>query len=82
MGDTFMRCGCAAQGTIGNSEKPICLVHDCVEPASAPDLSGRYAICSYGPPHGRVPSKLSLAFFVHHPDDEEDRYYCGCYGWD
>lgn len=81
--DIMMKCGCAAQGTLSRGGGPYvvaCLVHGCTEQVSAPDLSGRTALCSYG---GReVPSKVSLAFFVHRPEREHDEYYCGCFGWD
>jgi hypothetical protein len=28
------------------------------------------------------PSSESLAFFEAKPEEEYDRFYCGCYGWD
>jgi hypothetical protein len=31
---------------------------------------------------GSEPSKVDLAFFKHHPDKEQDEFYCGCMGWD
>jgi hypothetical protein len=88
-----MACGCVAQGREQGSGKPVCVVHLCLEPAaSAPDLTGRRARCSYygaASPHMRgrrcaseQPSSLELAFFVHHPDREFDEFYCGCWGWD
>lgn len=65
---------------------------------AAPDLTGRMARCSYdngGGEHrpGRagmgwraqpqpVESSTSLPFFAYRPDEAEDRYYCGCWGWD
>lgn len=45
------------------------------------DLTGRFAHCAYGK-HSRVPSSVDLAFFEYRPDEPEDIYYCGCYGWD
>lgn len=58
-------------------------------------LEGRTARCSYasgvpdGEPHGKfkyaatsVPSSVSLAFFRYQPDEQHDRFYCGCWGWD
>lgn len=27
-------------------------------------------------------SYIGLAFFSHHPDKEQDEFYCGCFGWD
>jgi hypothetical protein len=79
-----MKCGCAAQGTVSRNGKPAvvgCLVHGCTDVAeSKPDLTGRVAMCTYG---GKpVPSSFDLAFFEHQPNQPNDRYYCGCYGWD
>ena len=31
---------------------------------------------------GQVPSDPNLAFFEARPDQELDRFYCGCFGWD
>jgi len=31
---------------------------------------------------GDEPSKVSLAFFEHKPDQAQDTFYCGCLGWD
>ena len=31
---------------------------------------------------GTVPSSMGLAFFSHHPDKPQDKFYCGCFGWD
>jgi len=37
----------------------------------------------YGP-DGRsfAPSDLNLPFFEHKPNEKNDKYYCGCFGWD
>lgn len=79
-----MKCGCAAQSTITRPGHPAlvgCGLHNCTELADAPpDLTGRTAVCSYG--GSEVPSRTSLAFFEHRPNEKHDRYYCGCYGWD
>lgn len=64
----------------------------------APDLSGRMARCSYARPGtvthrgggqyasrefpSAVASSPNLAFFKAEPEQAEDSYYCGCWGWD
>ena len=30
---------------------------------------------------GNVPSSYDLAFFEYHPEEKQDRFYCGCHGW-
>lgn len=62
-----------------------------------PDLEGRRMRCSYGMRHNGVcqpnrhmavarqserDSDLRASFFEYRPDDEFDRYYCGCWGYD
>lgn len=42
----------------------------------------RLAKCSYGCSTSTVESNPDLAFFQPKPDEDFDRYYCGCYGWD
>ncbi len=32
--------------------------------------------------HEEVESHPGLPFFTECSDDEMDRFYCGCYGWD
>lgn len=82
MTPTLMACGCRAQGVFGTDDQPICVVHLCRDVAvGEPDLTGRTAFCTYGK-HAEQPSSLALAFFRHVPDQPNDRYYCGCYGWD
>ncbi len=81
----LMKCGCAAQGTDRNGD-PVCVVHfgldiGATEKVKTPHLTGRKARCSYGN-HGITASDLRLAFFEYKPDQETDRYYCGCWGWD
>ena len=44
----MMTCGCRAQATIGDSDRPACGVHDCTTVADEPDLTGRKARCSCG----------------------------------
>ena len=31
---------------------------------------------------GNVPSATGLAFFEYRPGEEQDKFYCGCRGWD
>ena len=67
------------------------------EPADVqPNLEGRKAKCCYS--HSSpsnpfkensfdrlvdtVPSSLKLPFFEYKPDQEYDKFYCGCWGWD
>lgn len=51
---------------------------------SLPSLEGRRARCAYykGKCQSEADSKRGLAFFEHLPEQEFDRYYCGCRGWD
>ena len=89
MNRPMMGCGHAANAHYTDSngvEQPSCVI--CVgivagakTVVETPNLEGRMARCSYGA-HKDVPSSMKLAFFEHHPDQEFDRYYCGCYGWD
>lgn len=44
-------------------------------------MTKRMAHCQYGCGNKKE-SSTALPFFESRPDDEEDRYYCGCYGWD
>ena len=80
----LMECGCVAQGI--SAGKPVCVIHlglvkGADQPVMPPDLSERTARCSYGK-HSVVASSLDLAFFEYLPDEEQDKYYCGCWGWD
>jgi hypothetical protein len=50
-------------------------------PADRNDHSGPKGR-GYSPPSDPVPSSPNLPFFQHRPDQEEDLYYCGCFGWD
>lgn len=84
MENVLMQCGCRAQGK--SKGKPVCVVHLGLDPraeliAETPKLEGRTAHCCYGT-HGTVPSSLKLPFFEYRPESPQDRYYCGCHGWD
>jgi len=78
----LMKCGCAYNGLNSKGEKG-CVIHSCFEPMPEhPDLSKRLAKCAYGCLKSITQSRDTLAFFRHHPDQEYDLYYCGCYGWE
>ena len=81
----LMRCGHSANAT-NEDGAPVCVIcigltPDASEMAPTPNLVGRTARCSYGD-HARKPSSTDLAFFEYLPDQPDDRYYCGCHGWD
>jgi hypothetical protein len=101
---TLMECGHTAQA-VDSKGNPCCVI--CVlitpeldkkarTPATPPDLTGRFARCSYDRPGsgggGKYrkhedgdsirPTTLSLAFLELKPDAQWDDYYCGCWGWD
>lgn len=81
----MMTCGHTAQGVrvlADGSRQEACVICGCSEPAAeVPNLEGRTARCAYNCGSER-PSSLTLAFFEHKPNEDKDRYYCGCYGWD
>lgn len=50
----MMKCGCAAQGVMTarggvkfDPPIPSCVIHDCIEIAETPNLTGRIAKCAY-----------------------------------
>lgn len=50
----MMKCGCVAmaetsqfRGVKYDPPIPACVTHDCIEPAKAPDLTERTALCAY-----------------------------------
>jgi hypothetical protein len=79
----MMKCGHAANAT--TKGKPCCAICTGIRSGwneideHAPSLDGRMAKCTCGK---TVPSSMSLAFFENCPDKPNDRFYCGCYGWD
>jgi len=94
-GRVLMKCGHVAQGyehMKDGRERPACVICLGLTPdaviveKSTPDLTGRKAYCTYC--HKEAESKITLPFFEYgrrwkgeHLTDE-DRYYCGCRGWD
>ena len=85
MDKVLMKCGHTANSEkiIGDKKIPYCVICDCDEiEDTKPLLEGRFAVCR---DCGRVvASDWNLPFFHYLPDSEEkeDRYYCGCKGWD
>jgi hypothetical protein len=90
MPNVLMACGCRANAVLPGTSSPACAIHDCFTVLSdRPNLFGRIAKCTYYPRGGKYgkcqepqPSDLTLPFFEYRPNGEEDRYYCGCWGWD
>lgn len=83
MNHPLMKCGHAANST--SNGKPSCvicagIIKDNEVIDQIVDLTGRFAKCAYG--GSVVPSSMDLAFFEYRPNEKEDIYYCGCYGWD
>lgn len=82
----MMKCGCAAQGVCNsfngvNYDPPIpsCIVHECIEIADSPDLSGRFAKCFYMDCSSVKPSSLDLPFFEYMgPGSPETQRKCVC----
>lgn len=79
----LMKCGHTANAE--RSGKPVCLICCGIKDgadklAEEPDLTNRQARCSYC--NKTQQSSINLPFFEHRPDNTEDKYYCGCGGWD
>jgi len=83
-----MECGHVALGVDANG-KPICPIcagihkgHDVISKILKDDeeLEERNAKCGYC--LRETPSSWDLPFFKYCPNEEQDEYYCGCYGWD
>jgi hypothetical protein len=89
----LMKCGHTANAmsvSKNGKREPCCVICGCYEVAETkPDLTGRFAKCSYrnkrnGQPHTDkdiVPSSYDLPFFEYKPNEKYDEYYCGCWGW-
>lgn len=85
MKTVLMKCGCVAQGVIAGTSKPVCVVHFGLTPDAevvvpAPELAQRKAICPYC--KSEKQSDLNLPFFEYRANEQTDRFYCGCRGWD
>jgi hypothetical protein len=80
-----MKCGCAANAKIGPLDGKMvdgCAVHDCVEAAvPQPDLTNRSAHCDTCK-KSKADSSSKLPFFKYQPLFSNDKYYCGCRGWE
>lgn len=83
----LMKCGHSANaimtGTDGIKRDccAICAPHPTAfEEATTPNLDGRIALCAYC--RKEAPSNVDLPFFEYLPAKSNDRYYCGCRGWD
>jgi hypothetical protein len=77
-----MTCGCVANAimAIGGEDYHACVIHGTTDIMDTPSLTGRKARCDYC--HKTVDSQVSLPFFRYQQNNDEDRYYCGCRGWD
>ena len=74
----MLKCGCAAHAKrkVGEEWVPSCIVHDCIEQVSPPDLTGRMASCNCG---NKQPSSMSLAFFEYRgPGSPDSTTMCKC----
>jgi len=83
MDEPMMKCGHIANSYMlkGDKKIPGCVICNCFEVAdSRPSLEGRLAKCSEC--SNRTPSAWNLPFFKYQEDKDEDRFYCGCHGWD
>ena len=75
----LMTCGHAANATCEG--KPACVICNCTEVSKEkPSLKGRNAKCGYC--QKTVDSNWNLPFFeLSKNHNRNDRYYCGCRGW-
>ena len=80
-----MKCGHVANAFDKNGS-PVCAICIGIDEGATqvqetmPDLTGRKAKCRYCNTH--VDSSFRLPFFEYKEDQEEDSFYCGCFGWD
>ncbi len=59
--------------------------YDRAKRGKCPDQSARKGSvrCEFGCGTGEgAPSKATMPFFRHQPDQPFDQFYCGCWGWD
>jgi hypothetical protein len=81
--EVLMKCGHTAQGIERLTQKPICIICMCNQPAEQkPDLTGRKARCICYKCKSEVDSSFQLPFFEYRSSNKYDSYYCGCCGWD
>ena len=87
----LMACGHTANGVLLDKGEniPCCVIcypdpKSYTETEEKPSLEGRIARCRgcKNPTPSKTPSKWDLPFFKYEPDQEQDSYYCGCWGWD
>ena len=83
----LMKCGHVANSYLCTDDgeyKPACAICTCTEVEKDVEdsygLEGRTAKCCYC--NKPTESSWKLPFFEYKPDKPNDRYYCGCYGWD
>lgn len=80
----LMKCGHTAQG-VDEKGRPVCAICAGIKEGwneievNKPSLAGRTARCLCG---REVPSSYNLPFFEYQENKGQDRYYCGCRGWD
>lgn len=78
----MMKCGHSANAVF--NDKPCCAIcapsPDAYEVVETPDVTGRKAKCS-DCDYVRD-SSVDLPFFEYRPDEEYDKFYCGCMGWE
>lgn len=80
----MMGCGHTANATRGDGKQVCVICIGIVEGAdvevAAPDLTGRWAMCSCC--KKSIKSGIGLPFFEYRSQSPYDIYYCGCRGWD
>ncbi len=66
-----------------------CSICDCIETnasackrsRAAGGIEACYGVVPEGKRRSEAPSSLDLPFFEHRPNEEYDRFFCGCMGW-
>jgi len=90
MSSVMMECGHNAM-SVDSEGNPACAICVGIDPGARivakvqPDLTGRRCRCEYYGYKCRSEADSEVKknqFFEYQPDQEFDRYYCGCYGWD
>ena len=77
----MMACGHAPNGKDTKTGGPVCVICQCDKflPID-PDLAGREAECIMCT--SKQTSNVKLPFFNYLYPQNNDRFYCGCRGWD